>query len=380
MIIPRLQYTILKESIQPGKVVILYGPRRVGKTTLLTELAGELPGRMIKFNGDNISDQETLAFHDERHLKGIVGDAQTIIVDEAQRIENIGLSLKIIVDTLPQVAVVASGSAALGLAKHTEEPLTGRKKVVTLYPLSFPELSNYLGKYEAKVQLARWLIWGGYPEVVLTENRNERGNYLKELVGSYLYRDILELEEVRRSGKIVDLLRLLAFQIGHEVSTSELARNLSLNRETVVRYLDLLEQVFVIFNVRGFARNLRKEIAKSSRYYFWDNGVRNALIDNFNDLGIRNDKGMLWENFLAIERLKYMAHKGEMTPYYFWRTYDKKEIDWIEESGGSLRGFEFKMKGRIKAVTTREFQATYPNSRLYTVTMDNFDRFFNDLK
>ncbi|MGE5602850.1 MAG: ATP-binding protein, partial [Nitrososphaerales archaeon] len=257
---------------------------------------------------------------------------------------DIGLNLKIIVDSFPEVAVLATGSASFDLANKINEPLTGRKLTFTLYPISYAELAATYGGFEARADLERWLFWGSYPAIV-TAAPELRERLLGELVGSYLYRDILELDAVRRSSKIVDLLRLLAFQIGQEVAVSELATTLGINRATVERYLDLLEKVFVIFRVGGLSRNLRKEISKTVRYFFYDNGVRNSLIQNFNPLRLRNDVGQLWENYLMVERRKANEYAGRQPNVYFWRTYDQKELDYVEERGGVLRGYEFKWQG-----------------------------------
>ena len=246
----------------------------------------------------------------------------------------------------------------------------------TLYPVSYGELQKSIGTLEARGQLERWLVWGGYPTMITTLDVNLRLRLMNELVGSYLYRDILELEGVRRADKIVDLLRLLAFQIGHDVSVAELAANLSLNRLTVDKYLGLLEKVFVIFRVGGFSRNLRKEISKNDRYYFYDNGVRNSLIQNFNGLSQRNDVGQLWENFLMVERRKANQNAGRMVNAYFWRTYDQKEIDYIEEQGGQIRGYEFKWQAdALRKGTKREFLAAYPDAELSVIHSENFEAF-----
>ncbi len=372
MKIERLLQNVLLNSLLPGKVIVLYGPRQVGKTTLAQDLLPlvEQPTRFI--NADELIYREALASQNLQKLNEVLGDAELLIIDEAQRVPDIGLNLKILIDNNPHVTILATGSASFDLANKINEPLTGRKLTFHLYPLSFTEMSNSLGTFEAKAQLERWLIWGGYPEIV-TAPAHLREQLLGELVGSYLYRDLLELEGLRRADKLVDLLRLLAFQIGQEVSLSELASNLSINRQTVDRYLDLLEKVFVIYRVGGFSRNLRKEIAKNARYYFFDNGVRNSLIQNFNPLPLRNDIGQLWENYLMTERLKVHEYNGRFVNSYFWRTYDQKEIDLIEEQQGQLFGFEFKWKsGTIKKATQREFLAAYPNSELKTVSQDNF--------
>lgn len=366
----------LQDYLIPGKVLVLYGPRQVGKTTLAHALmeASSLRSRFI--NADELLYREALASQERQKLSEVLGDAELLIIDEAQRVSEIGLNLKILVDSFPQARILATGSASFDLANKISEPLTGRKITFTLYPISYQEIAQEFGALEARNQLERWLVWGGYPDIVTASNPDIRARLLGELVGSYLYRDILELEGVRRSDKIVDLLRLIAFQIGQEVSIAELATSLALNRQTVERYLDLLEKVFVIFRVDGFSRNLRKEITKNSRYYFYDNGVRNSLIQNFNSLNLRNDTGQLWENFLMVERRKANQLAQRQVNAYFWRTYDRKEIDYIEEFGGQLSGYEFKWgSGGLRQATKTEFLNAYPDSALATVNQKNFSEF-----
>lgn len=374
-ILRRLQDKIT-QSLTPGKVLVLYGPRQVGKTTLSRDIQSASQSRTRYINADELVYREALSSQSSQVLGELIGDAELLIIDEAQRVANIGINLKIMVDTFPQTAVLATGSASFDLANKISEPLTGRKITYTLYPISYPEICGTLGSLEAYSQLERWLVWGGYPSAVTTGQTDLRESQLNELVGSYLYRDILELEGIRRAEKIVDLLRLLAFQIGQEVSLAELATNLAMNRQTVEHYLDLLEQVFVIFRVGGFSRNLRKEINKNSRYYFFDNGVRNSLIRNFNPISTRSDVGQLWENYLMIERRKSNQYAGLSVNSYFWRTYDQKEIDYIEEAGGQLRGYEFKWQsGEIRKATRAEFLNAYPGSELSTIRQDNFEDF-----
>ena len=375
MKIERLLLEQLKNSLLPGKVIVLYGPRQVGKTTLVKTVL-ETVGRRTRFvNADELLYREALGSQNRQTLDGVLGDAQLLIIDEAQRVPNIGLNLKILIDNHPNITIIATGSAPFELANQINEPLTGRKLTFNLYPVSYPEISKALGRIEAKAALDQWLVWGGYPEIV-TAPSHLRSRLLGELAGSYLFRDLLELKGLRRADKLVDLLRLLAFQLGQEVSLSELASNLSINRQTVERYLDLLEKVFVIYRVGGFSRNLRKEITKNARYYFFDNGIRNSLIQNFNTLSMRDDGGALWENYLMIERIKMHAYAGRAVNRYFWRTYDQKEIDLIEEWQGQLLGFEFKWKqGQIKKSTRREFQTAYPNAQLQTINRDNFEDF-----
>jgi predicted AAA+ superfamily ATPase len=367
----------LQNALEPGQVLVLYGPRQVGKTTLVRELLDNLNVPQRYISADELVYREALASQDRGTLGDLLGDNQVLVIDEAQRVPDIGLNLKIMVDNYPYAAILATGSASFELANKISEPLTGRKRTLNLYPVSYAEIAQTLGAFEAKAQLERWLIWGGYPAVVTTESAAVRETLLGELVGSYLYRDILELEGVRRSDRIVDLLRLLAFQIGQEVSLAELASTLALNRQTVGRYLDLLEKVFVIFKVSGFSRNLRKEITKNSRYYFFDNGVRNSLIQNFNPLPLRNDVGQLWENYLMVERCKANQYAGRAANTYFWRTYDQKEIDCIEERGGKLYGYEFKWRGQMREATRREFQGAYPDAEVSVVTRENFRDFID---
>jgi uncharacterized protein len=377
MKIKRILLPLLSQAVMPGKVTILYGPRQVGKTTLVSDfLALPETTRQQRFvNADELVYREALSSQDRHRLGELLGENHLLAIDEAQRVPDIGINLKILVDSFPRAAYIATGSASFELANQISEPLTGRTLTYYLYPVSYLEIRNMLGAFEAKSQLERWMIWGGYPAIVVTEAVQLREKLLSELVGSYLYRDLLELEGLRRADKLVDLLRLLAFQIGNEVSLTELAANLALNRQTVERYLDLLEKVFVIFKVRGFSRNLRKEISKTSRYYFFDNGVRNSLIQNFNPLHLRNDVGQLWENFLMVERRKAISYAGRTANSYFWRTYDQKEIDYIEESGGRLTGFEFKWKGKGRKAARREFMTTYPGSEVLTITPENFEAF-----
>jgi predicted AAA+ superfamily ATPase len=376
MKIKRALFSQIEAVLQSGKVMVLYGPRQVGKTTLAKDLMASLPVRSKFVNADELIYREILASQNSQKLGELLGDAELLVIDEAQRVSEIGLNLKILVDTFPHARIIAIGSASFDLANKINEPLTGRKLTFNLYPISYAEVQGAFGVVEARSQLDRWLIWGGYPTIVTTDAPAARESLLGELVGSYLYRDILELEGVRRADKIVDLLRLLAYQIGQEVSIAELATSLGLNFQTVSKYLDLLEKVFVIFKVNGFSRNLRKEVTKNSRYYFYDNGVRNSLIQNFNPLALRNDVGQLWENFLVIERRKANQVAGRHVNSYFWRTYDQKEIDLIEEHGGRLYGYEFKWQaGDIRRAVRNEFMEAYPDSELMTVNQENFEEF-----
>lgn len=376
MKIKRFLLQTLPQYLVPGKVVALYGPRQVGKTTLARDLMEMLPFRSRYISADELSYREALASQNRRRLGELLGDAELLIIDEAQRVPEIGLNLKILVENFPHARFLATGSASFDLANEISEPLTGRQFTFHLYPVSYGELVASLGPFEARAELERWLIFGGYPAIVAETSLELRQRLLGELVGAYLYRDLLELDGVRRSEKIVHLLRLLAFQIGQEVSLAELATLLALNRQTVERYLDLLEKVFVIFRVGGFSRNLRKEVTKSARYYFYDNGVRNALIQNFNPLSLRNDVGQLWENFLVVERCKANQFANRQVNMYFWRTYDQKEIDYVEEHGGQLYGYEFKwLPSTIRRAVRDEFLRAYPGAKLEVIHRQNFTDF-----
>lgn len=379
MKISRFLSVQIEQAITPGKVLVLYGPRQVGKTTLVQGLLPRIPLRSKYINADELMYREALASQNRQLLGEVLGDAELLVIDEAQRVPEIGLNLKILVDAFPQARIIATGSASFELASKISEPLTGRKLTFTLYPVSYAEIRQSSGVLETRSQLERWLIWGGYPAVVTTDNPIPRSQTLDELAGSYLYRDLLTLDGVRRAEKIADLLRLLAHQVGQEISIAELSSSLALNHQTVTRYLDLLEKVFVIFRVGGFSRNLRKEISKNPRYYFYDNGVRNSLIRNFNPLVLRNDTGQLWENFLMVERMKANLHAGRRVNSYFWRTYDQKEIDLIEEYGGGLHGYEFKWQERpLRPAVRREFLETYPGSHLSVIHRENFEEFVLD--
>lgn len=373
MLLPRY-YDRLEDYLAPGKVLVLYGSRQVGKTTLLRRF---LAGTKLKYkldSGDNIKTQQILGSQDFDQITGYLAGYELLAVDEAQRIPNIGLGLKIIVDQIPNLFVIATGSSSFELSGQVGEPLTGRKKTLILYPLSQLELAREHNRHDLKARLPEWLVFGGYPAVLTARSRKDKMSILEEIVHSYLLKDILELERVKGSRVLLDLLRLLAFQIGGEVSLSELGGQLGIDYKTVARYLDLLEKSFVIFSLRGYARNLRKEITKKGKYFFYDNGVRNAVISNFNDLPLRDDTGRLWENFLASERLKKQQYSGLYANNYFWRTWDKKEIDWLEERDGKLFGYEFKY-GAKKVKMPKEFAAAYPKAEFQVIRPDNYGDF-----
>ena len=295
-------------------------------------------------------------------------------MDEAQYIHQIGLNLKLIVDHFPSTHVIATGSSSFDLAKDIGEPLTGRKYVLKLLPLAQMEISQIEAPHETKARLESRLIYGSYPEVVLFPGNNDRKDYLRELISSYLFKDVLQLEGIRHADKLERLLQLLAFQIGKEVSHAELGRQLGMSKNTIDRYLDLLEKVFVIYKRTGFSRNLRKEISKNHRYYFLDNGIRNALINNFNPLSLRNDTGELWENYLIAERMKKQEYLRWSVNAYFWRTYDQQEIDLVEERRGKIYGFEMKWKAH-RGIPPKKWSGAYPTASFQEIHPDNYLNF-----
>ncbi|MBU2635114.1 ATP-binding protein [Patescibacteria group bacterium] len=371
-----LRYYNLEKYLKPNKVLVILGSRQVGKTTLLKDYLDTIKGKMkykLDF-GDDIKTQELLSSRDFSKIKEYAQGYDLIAIDEAQKIEKIGETLKIMVDQIPGIKIIATGSSSFELSGQIGEPLTGRKTTLILYPISQIELKNLCNNYELKRKMEEYLIYGSYPEVIVNSSIGEKKRILNEIIGSYLLKDVLELEKVKGSKVLLDLLRLLAFQMGSEVSLSELGRQLGLDYKTVARYLDLFEKSFVIYTLRGFSRNLRKEVTKKAKYYFFDNGVRNAIIANFNPLELRDDIGKLWENFVISERLKKQSYRSIFANNYFWRTWDQKEIDFIEERGGKLYGYEIKWKGG-KVKPPDDWKLTYPNSEFLLISQENYLEF-----
>jgi uncharacterized protein len=370
MYIPQFQLNALKAFASSGKAVILFGPRRVGKTTLLKKFLEDEKNALF-VTGEDLFVQGFLSSQSIEQLKNFIGEKKILVIDEAQYIPEIGKNIKLIVDHFPEVMVIASGSSTFDLAKQVGEPLTGRKHVLKIFPISQMELNAIETPSTTKAHLEERLIFGSYPEIITSNDFSLKREYLHDLVSSYLLKDLLAFEGVQKSKKIIDLLILLAFQIGKEVSHNELANQLSLSKSFVEKYLDLLTQVFVLVNIRGFSRNLRNEISKTSRYYFLDNGIRNALINNFNPLSRRDDIGALWENYLAMERLKKQEYQRIWTHNYFWRTYDQKELDWVEEREGHLFGYEFKWKNQT-AKAPKLWKEAYPKASFECIHQENY--------
>lgn len=364
-------YNNLSKYLFPNKVLIIYGPRRAGKTVLLNNFLSSTKLRCKFVNGDDLDVQTVLSSQSIELIKEYTRGYELFVIDEAQKVPNIGMGLKILVDNIEGIKVIATGSASFDLSNKVGEPLVGRSITLKLYPLAQLELAENINKYELKEKNGQYLIYGSYPEALTAQSMGEKREYLTGVVNSYLLKDILELEQVKGSKILLDLLRLVAFQVGSEVSLSELALNLNIDAKTVARYLDLLEKAFILINIRGFARNLRKEIKKYSKYYFYDNGIRNAVISNFNPLNLRDDIGRLWENFLVTERIKKQEYKKIYSNNYFWRTWDQKEIDFLEEREGKLFGFEFKY-GSKKVKLPQEFLDTYSNAGIEIISKENY--------
>lgn len=364
-------YDNLGDYIKAGKVLVIYGPRRIGKTTLLKHYLSRISEKYKLDSGDNILTQQVLSSQNFSDISEYVAGYNLIAIDEAQQIPNVGMGLKIITDQNPNIKVIATGSSSFDLANKIGEPLTGRKTTLTLYPVTQRELLEKYNKFELKEKLGSFLVFGSYPEVILAPGKAEKIKILNEIVGSYLFKDILALENIKNPNALIKLLKLLAFQIGKPVSMSELATQLGLNFRTVERYLDLLEKTFVIKSVGSFSRNLRKEISKKNKYYFFDNGIRNAVIGQFNDLEDRNDTGEIWENFVIMERIKRNSYAGNYFNCYYWRTYEQKEIDWIEEGDGKIFGYEVKWK-EDKFVIPKDFTNAYPGAQIKIINNDNY--------
>jgi predicted AAA+ superfamily ATPase len=340
-----------KAQIKPGKVLILLGARRVGKSHLLKQVIKDLDeSRLLILNGEDQTTIDRMSIRSVENFKLLLGNSNYLIIDEAQNIPDIGLKLKLLVDEIPTTHVIVTGSSMFELTNKLGEPLVGRSHVMQLFPFAQLEYQPYENIVETDAKLEQRLIFGSYPELIHLKDIEEKKDYLEGLISSYLLKDILAYEGIKKADKLIDLLRLIAFQIGNEVSIDELAMNLKgISRNTIESYLDLLSKVFVIYPVKGFSRNLRKEISKSNRWYFYDNGIRNALIRNYNPLYLRNDTGQLWENYLMGERMKVNSYLKRRLNSYFWRTYDQQEIDLIEESGTNLSAFEFKWnKNKVK--------------------------------
>lgn len=371
MVIRELE-NIIKKRLNTGKAIVILGARQVGKTTLLKNLFGN-SNEVLWLNGDEMDVQSLFSAISATRLKAIFGDKKTVIIDEAQRIHDIGLRMKLITDQIPEVQLVATGSSAFELANQLNEPLTGRKWEYKLYPISFGEMVKHHGLLEEKRLLSHRMVYGYYPDVI--NNAGIEKEILKQLSDSYLYKDLLLLEQIKKPEGLIKLLQGLAFQVGAQVSYNELSQLCGLDAKTVEKYIVLLEQAFIIFRLGSFSRNLRNELKKSRKIYFYDNGIRNALIANFNQIENRTDTGALWENFLVSERIKYLAYSQKWVNYWYWRTKEQQEIDFIEEANGQILAYEFKWNPLAKVKKPASFTQAYPEAKFEVIHRDNFEGF-----
>lgn len=364
---------LFHKKVLPNKVLILLGARRVGKTAFIKNYLSKIPKNdFLQLNGEDINDANLLKERSVSNYSRLLANVKLLVIDEAQNIPEIGLILKLIVDSIDGIKIIATGSSVFDLSNKLGEPLVGRKNTIYLFPLAQMEFSNYENYKATSSKLEERLLFGSYPELEQYPDWNDKISYLKEIINAYLLKDILIFEGIKQSNKILDLLKLIAFQVGQEVSLQELARQLGISKNTVESYLDLLAKVFVIYKVPGFSRNLRKEITKSNRWYFYDNGIRNAIINNFARLEFRTDVGALWENYLAAERVKFQNYTQKTVYNFFWRTYDQQELDWLEEENGKLSGFEFKWNENRKAKIPTAFAKAYPEAGFEVINKQNY--------
>ncbi len=362
----------IKKALISNKVVVVLGARRTGKTEILKRIIKVEQEKKMVLNGDDINSHNLFIPVSIENYKINFGTTKLLVIDEAQKINEIGNKLKLLVDNIEGIKILVTGSSAFDIYSKIGEPLTGRKTTFHLYPFSQLEYNNYEDILATKSSLPSRLVLGNYPELIHLPSKEEKHDYLYELANSYLLKDILEFEGIRNADKIRNLLRLIAYQIGQEVSLSELAQNLEIHKDTVARYLDLLSKTFVIFKIEGFSKNLRKEITKMSRWYFYDNGIRNVIINNLIDFDLRNDQGQLWENYLISERIKFQSYTKYRSTNYFWRTYDKQEIDWIEEKDGNLSAYEIKLNEKKKFKAPSAWTQTYPQASYQVITPNNY--------
>lgn len=375
MAVQRLLKERVKSRLFKGKEILLLGPRQVGKTTLLRELAAEVGEPFTWLNADEGDIRLALSSATtSTELMSLVGGNKLVIIDEAQQIPEIGLKIKLLADTHPELQVIVTGSSAFELQDNLNEPLTGRKFEFKLYPISYAEMVGSQGKLVEKRMLAHRLVYGSYPDVV--NNIGNEKEILIELGSSYLYKDLLKYDGMKKSGMLDKLLKALAFQLGNEVNYQELARTIgNIDPGTVEKYIDLLEKAYIVYRLNAFSRNQRNEIKKGKKIYFYDNGIRNMLISNYLPLENRLDKGALWENYLIGERMKRNAYNGHRPNRYFWRTHDGAEIDYLEESDGVLHTFEFKWKEHKKPKLPESFANSYPEHRFEVITEQDFEKF-----
>jgi predicted AAA+ superfamily ATPase len=368
--INRILESKIASKIGKGKAILIVGARQVGKTTLIKNLLANQ--EYLFLDGDDPTIRNLLTNPNTEQIKNIIGKYKFVFIDEAQRIENIGITLKIITDQFQYVQLLVSGSSAFEINNKINEPLTGRKWEYYLYPISWKEFEDNVGFIKAEQQLEIRLIYGMYPEVI--NNMDDAYEVLKELTNSYLYKDIMAFSNIRKPDILEKLLKALALQMGSEVSYNELSQLLGIDKNTVSNYIDILTKSFVIFKLSSFSRNLRNEIKNNQKIYFYDNGIRNMIIGNFNNLDVRQDKGALWENFLISERIKNINYDNNLAKPYFWRTVQQQEIDYVEECNGEIKGYEIKWRSKPKMKSYQAFNEAY-NTETTTINRDNFRLF-----
>lgn len=371
--IKRILHDVIKQRLYKGKAIVLIGARQVGKTTLLKEIF-PTQNDMLWFNADDLPVRDFFSNVTIERYRSMIGKNKIVVIDEAQRIENVGIKMKLITDNFPGIQLVVTGSSSFELANKINEPLTGRKFEYEIFPLSFNEMVNDIGLFAEIQKLPIRLVYGMYPDVVC--NPGDEKEILNQLTNSYLYKDILEWERIKKPDKLVKLMKALAYQIGSEVSYNELSQIVEIDKGTIEKYINLLEQTKIIFRLPSYSRNLRNELKFGRKIYFCDNGIRNALINNFSDMELRQDAGPLWENFMISELRKYNHYTHNYCNTYFWRTTQKQEIDYIEEKDGKLTAYEFKWNPKKKSRVSSTFTSAYHESIVKTINPDNFYQCF----
>ena len=375
MIMKREIQNDIENNLFKQKVIIIYGARQVGKTTLVRNIQNKFSSNSLYLNCDEPDIKAGLTEKTSTELKSFIGNSNLVIIDEAQRVKNIGITLKLIIDNFPDIQIIATGSSSFELSNNIAEPLTGRKYEYYLYPFSISEIRSIYSQLEIDRLIEKRMIFGMYPEILLNERDSERN--LKEITRSYLYKDVLQYQNIKNPEILEKLLQALSLQIGNEVSYNELSSIVGIDKKTVQSYISILEKAFIIFRLNPFSKNLRNELKKLRKIYFFDTGIRNALINNLNPLSLRNDAGRLWENFLISERIKNNSNHFINKNIYFWRTHNSEEIDYVEEEAGKINAYEFKIKNKnpLKSMAPKEFKNGYRESKYEIIDRNNYYEF-----
>jgi uncharacterized protein len=371
MEIVRAALVLIHKKLQPNKVVVLLGARRVGKTKLIEKIITDLNEKHLFLNGDDVETHNLLEIQSTANYKRLLGNTKFLVIDEAQEIPDIGKKLKLMVDTIPDLKVLVTGSSAFEINNQIGEPLVGRMKTINLYPIAQIEFSKTEDFIDTRSNLEDRLLFGSYPELSKMSTREDKINYLKDIVNTQLLRDIFAFEGIKKRDKIIALLQIIAFRTGSEISLESVGRDLQISKNTVEKYLDLFSKVFIIYSVSGFSKNRDNEITKMKKWYFVDNGIRNAIINSFNPLNMREDVGKLWENYLNSERIKKMSYQENHVLDYFWRTHAKQEIDRLEVKNEQIAAYEYKY-GKVKAKIPPEFAKSYPDASFDIINQDNY--------